>query len=133
MFLRQEFARFYQFLGHFFNGTHVLLGSTDFDKNLAGWFLLMRGQIVLKDFEKFSKLPKLQGLKVWIFGKIHCTESIISQLLFKLEQKLKHNFEANIIRCNLPMKIKISGQSSRSPIRPQRLILLTKYLVHNIF
>jgi hypothetical protein len=74
---------------------------------LAGWFLLVRGQIVEKDFEKFSKLPKLQGLKVWIFGKIPFMESIISQLLFKVEQKFKHNFVANIISYNLPMKIKL--------------------------
>jgi len=71
--------------------------------------------IVLKDFEKFSKFPELQGLKVWIFVKIHFTESNISQFKFKLEQKLKHKFEANIISYNLPMKIKIVGQSSRSP------------------
>jgi hypothetical protein len=69
----------------------------------------MRGQIFKKDFEKFSKLPKLQGLRVWIFGKIHFTESNISQLLFKLEQKLKYNLEANIISYNLPMKIKKFG------------------------
>jgi hypothetical protein len=31
----------------YFNGTHVLLGSTDFDKIWQeGWFLIVRGQIV---------------------------------------------------------------------------------------
>jgi hypothetical protein len=82
---------------------------------LAGWFLLVHGQIALKDFEKFSKLPQLQGLKVWIFGKICFTESNISTILFKLEQKLEYKYEDNYISYNLPMVIKVVGQSSRSP------------------
>ena len=92
-----------------------MLGSTDFDKIWPVGSFWCVDKIVEKNFGKFSKLPMLQALKVWIFVKIHFTESNISQLLVKLEQKLKHNYEAYIISYNLPMKIKTVDQSSRSP------------------
>jgi hypothetical protein len=44
---------------------HVCSGLT-ISKKMACWFLLVCRQIVWNDFQKFSKLPKLQGLKVRI-------------------------------------------------------------------
>jgi len=52
----------------------------------------------------------------------------------QVREKLKHNFEANIISYNLLMKIKTVGQISRSPyVTSKGLILLLKYLVHEMF
>jgi hypothetical protein len=66
-----------------FNGTHVLL-KIGMMVPIGVWTNSLEG------FKKFLKLPKLQGFKVWIFGKIQFTESNISNALFKLEQNLEY-------------------------------------------